>query len=372
MGFMGCRFHGCQKCYSLQTMNTHLNKTMGDLYRDTVRWTERVINSGYKLSVMWECESEQLVKDNKEIRDHLESYSLFTPLSPREALFGGRCETFALHAQSTTEFAIKYVDVQSLYPYVCKNKHYPVGHPRCLIGPDLKKMGTDINRYEGLVKCKVLPPKGLHIPLLPSLINEKLMFVLCRRCAELGNQGKCTHSDNSRALSGTSVSVELQAAVRKGYQILKFYEAWQYDETTVYDPISGSGGLFAQYMNTFMKLKMEASGYPSHCKTDDDKRSYIERVRQQDGITLDPDNIAFNAGRRAVAKLCLNNIWGKFAQTPDRTSKEFVTQTRRFFQLFSDDSFNVSDVQVANDDCVYVTFKKGVEFQTSTLNTNVS
>ena len=371
MGFMGCRFHGCPKCYSLQTMNTQLNKTMGDLYRDTVRWTERVMNSGYKLSVMWECEWEQLVKDNREIREHVESYALSSPLSPREALFGGRCETFALHAQSTTEFVIKYVDVQSLYPYVCKNKHYPIGHPRCLIGPDLKKMGTDINKYEGLVKCKVLPPKGLHIPLLPSHINEKLMFVLCKRCAELGNQGKCTHSDNSRALTGTWVSVELQAAVRKGYRILKFYEAWQYDETTVYDPISGSGGLFAQYMNTFMKLKMEASGYPSHCRTDDDKRSYIERVRQQEGITLDPDNIVFNAGRRAVAKLCLNNIWGKFAQTSDRTSKEFVTQTRRFFQLFSDDCFKVSDVQVVNDDCVYVTFKKGVEFQTSTLNTNV-
>ena len=371
MAFMGCTYHGCQSCYRLQTMNTHLGKTMGDLYRETVRWTERVMSSGYKLSVMWECEWDRMVKENRDISDHVDSYSLSTPLSPRDALFGGRCETFALHAKSTTEFVIKYVDVQSLYPYVCKNKHYPLGHPRCLIGPDLKKFGTDINKFEGLVKCKVLPPRGLHIPLLPSHINDKLMFVLCRTCAENGKGGRCRHSANGRALTGTWVSIELQYAVRKGYEILQFYEAWQYDETTVYDPISGSGGLFARYMNTFMKLKMEASGYPSSCKTEDDKRDYIERVRVHEGISLNPQNIEFNAGRRAVAKLCLNNIWGKFAQTPDRTTKQFVTKPRDFFRLFSDDSFNVSDVQPINDDCVNVSYKKAKEFQTASPNTSV-
>ena len=64
------------------------------------------------------------------------SYSMSSPLTPREALYGGRCETFSLHASCTDTSVIKYVDVQSLYPYVCKNKHYPIGHPRCLIGPD--------------------------------------------------------------------------------------------------------------------------------------------------------------------------------------------------------------------------------------------
>ena len=34
---------------------------------------------------------------------------------------------------------------------------------------------------------------------------------------------------------------------------------WQHDTVTKYDPITGDGGLFAQYMNTFMKIKMEAS-----------------------------------------------------------------------------------------------------------------
>ena len=187
--------------FDLSTMNTHFNKSMGDLYRETMRWIAQVTNSGYMISVMWECEWGNLVKENSEIKEHVESYSLSSPLTPREALYGGRCETFSLHASCTDTSVIKYVDVHSLYPYVCKNKHYPIGHPRCLIGPDLRKLSMDVNKFEGLVKCKVLPPIGLHIPLLPSHIYNKLKFVLSRKCAETENQSICNHSlDLSQAL----------------------------------------------------------------------------------------------------------------------------------------------------------------------------
>ena len=42
---------------------------------------------------------------------------------------------------------------------------------------------------------------------------------------------------------------------------------WLYDTITKYDPSTGAGGLFAQYM----KIKVEASGYPSQCDTDQEK-----------------------------------------------------------------------------------------------------
>ena len=153
----------------------------------------------------------------------------------------------------------------------------------------------DVNKLEGLVKGKVLPPRGLHIPLLSSHINTKLMFVSCRKCAETENQSIYNHSVGDRSLSGPWVSVELQKAVQIGYTLLKVYEVWQYHTVTKYDPITGDGGLFAQYMNTFMKIKMEASGYPSHCDTDLEINKYIERVRAHKGITLRPYNISFNA-----------------------------------------------------------------------------
>ena len=52
-----CHFNGCH----LSTKNTHLNKYMGDLYRGTMKWVSRVTNCGYMLSVMLECEWENLV-----------------------------------------------------------------------------------------------------------------------------------------------------------------------------------------------------------------------------------------------------------------------------------------------------------------------
>ena len=128
-------------------MNTHLNKFMGDLYRDTMRRITRVTIIGYIISVMWECEWDNLVKENSEINEHVERYYLSSPLTLREVLYGGRCETFSLHASCTDTSVIIYVFVQSLYPYVCKNKHYPIGHPRCLIGHELRTFGVAVNKF---------------------------------------------------------------------------------------------------------------------------------------------------------------------------------------------------------------------------------
>ena len=114
-----------------------------------------------------------------------------------------------------------------------KSKHYPVCHPRCLIGPNLR--GLDVNSYEGLIRCKLLPPSGLRIPLLSCHINDKLMFVLYRACAETNNCGVSGHTRSERCLTGMWVSVELQKAVAIGYVIVEIYEAWNYDEMTVCD-----------------------------------------------------------------------------------------------------------------------------------------
>ena len=80
MAFMGCHLHGCHTCFDLSTMNSHLNKSMGDLYRETMIWIARVISVT--------CEWANIVKENSEIKERIESYSLSFPLTPREALYG--------------------------------------------------------------------------------------------------------------------------------------------------------------------------------------------------------------------------------------------------------------------------------------------
>ena len=63
-----------------------------------------------------------------------------------------------------------------------------------------------------------------------------------------------------------------QKVVEVGYTLLKVYEVWQFETIIKYDQNTGDGGLFAEYMNTFMKIKMEASRYPAQCHTDQEKK----------------------------------------------------------------------------------------------------
>ena len=53
-----------------------------------------------------------------------------SPIKTREALYGGRTEAMRLHYKVREgEGTIHYVDVMSLYTYVCKYFKFPVGHP---------------------------------------------------------------------------------------------------------------------------------------------------------------------------------------------------------------------------------------------------
>jgi hypothetical protein len=76
-------------------------------------------------------------------------------------------------------------------------------------------------------------------------------------------------------MSSTWVADELRLAVTKGYKILKVHEVYQYN-VIHYDRESDEGGLFVEYIDTFLKLRTEDSGYPSWVRTPADEDRYIE------------------------------------------------------------------------------------------------
>jgi len=88
------------------------------------------------------------------------------------------------------------------------------------------------------------------------------------------------------------------------------YEVWNYLDSTVYDELTLTGGLFAEYINKFLRLKQQADGWPAWVKTDEDKDRYIREYEEHEGIKLDPSQIEKNEGLRALAKLMLNSFWG--------------------------------------------------------------
>ena len=174
-----------------------------------------------------------------------------------------------------------------------------VGNPRIIT-----ENFDDISTYFGLVKCTVLPPRGLFHPVLPYRTQGKLMFPLCKTCADACNQTPRDHSDSERAIQGTWCSVELEKALEKGYQIVQIHEVWHFPET--------SDDLFKDYIDTFLKIKQEASGYPKDSVTEEQKQHYVDEYLEKSGIHLDHHKIEYNPGLRALAKLMLNSFWGEY------------------------------------------------------------
>ena len=59
------------------------------------------------------------------------------------------------------------------------------------------------------------------------------------------------------------------------------------------------------YVNTFLKMKQETSGWPEWCQSENDKWRYIRDYHEKEGIPLGYNNIKKNPGLRALAKLML-------------------------------------------------------------------
>ena len=102
------------------------------------------------------------------------------------------------------------------------------------------------------------------------------MLILCRKCVLTSNCGECRHkTDEEQALSGTWVVDEVRLAVQKGFRIHDIYEMYEYNVTR-YDTETREVGLFAGYIDTFLKLNTEASGCPAWFRTLADEERYIE------------------------------------------------------------------------------------------------
>ena len=91
--------------------------------------------------------------------------------------------------------------------------------------------------------------------------------------------------------------------------IKKVHEIWNWKEKT--------NELFKDYIDLWLKIKVECSGYPSSCDTDEKKNKFVDDYFINTGIQLDKEKLAKgrNEGARSVSKLCQNCIYGKLLYT---------------------------------------------------------
>ena len=235
----GCFWHGCPRCYARDTLNSVSGKTMQELHCSTVEKIEYLRRQGYNVVEIWECDVNRELKQNEDMKYYFDYYHIAESLERRHALFGGRTNAAKLYHCCQGDEQIRYLDFTSLYPHVNRSKTVPTGHPEIIT----ENFDEDISNYFGLVKCTVLPPRGLFHPVLPYHGQDKLMFALCKTCADTANQSTCTHSDAERAIQGTWCSIELVKALEKGYCIVQMHEVWHF--------LQKSDTLFKEYIDTF-------------------------------------------------------------------------------------------------------------------------
>jgi hypothetical protein len=134
-----------------------------------------------------------------------------SPLVTRDALYGGRTEAVRLHYKIGEGETIQYLDVMSLYPYICKYYKFPIGQAVIHVGDECQDIEAML-RKKGLVKCSILPPRHLYHPVLPFRCSNKLLFCLCKTCAiDLNRETDCSHETVAeRALVGTWVLDEVR------------------------------------------------------------------------------------------------------------------------------------------------------------------
>ncbi|XP_022201924.1 uncharacterized protein LOC120353948 [Nilaparvata lugens] len=231
--------------------------------------------------------------------------------------------------------------------------YYPVGHPVKFKKP--KKYNPE---WFGLIKCKVLAPRGLYHPVLP-VKTEKLLFPLCIKCAK-DKTKVCEHTDEQRIFSGTWTTIEINKALEKGYKVLEINEVWHFKQK--------SNDLFKGYIRDFMKIKLETSPWQKDFKTVEE---YMVAVKNGVGIELDQNMIVDNPGKRAVAKICLNSLWGKFGQRTNMTQTKYVTEAFEFYKILLDDSLDKTNITLVNDNIVQISYNKKDDFVENANNINV-
>ena len=352
--FQGCFTHGCPTCYPNrhETHVRHFDRSLQDVYESALQKIQRLKQQGYTVVQIWECEWNRLKDTSLDIRTFVTQLQFIEPLNPRDAFCGGRTNAVKLYHHVTPSQKIHYIDVTSLYPWVNKTCVYPKGHPTITYTPG----HTDIHQYFGLIQCQILPPRQLYHPVLPYRHDDKLLFPLCAACVEqempkrpLQRTSECVHTDRQRVLTGTWCTPELEKAVELGYQVQYIYEVWHFDDTCE--------GLFRDYVNTWLKIKQEASGWPKDDMSEEAKQDYIQKYFEHEGIQLEYDKIKKNPGLRTLAKLMLNSMWGKFGQRLNKTQIQTFDDPQAFHRFLNTDTMDVRHVSVVNDQMVEVHYQ---------------
>ena len=281
--------------------------------------------AGYTVKTIWECEwSKQKALMAQARRKAIEQQASDEHIQIRDALFGGRTECVNTYVKCTQGQKIFHFDITSEYPTVNALDDYPVDFKQ-VYKPTIEEIMDD--SFIGIVKCSVVPPKDLYIPVLPDRVkaadgSEQLMFHL-------------------KPMKGVWASVELKKAIEKGYKIT-ILAGYKYKRYT---------GLMKGYVEKFLKMKTCNGGVLS--KEECDKLNHEHKQLGLD-ILISPNETSNNPRMNEIAKLCLNSLCGKYGQRSNLESYEFYDESKYnvFINRLLSNKIATKGWNIINENCV--------------------
>uniref|UniRef100_A0A914M466 DNA-directed DNA polymerase n=1 Tax=Meloidogyne incognita TaxID=6306 RepID=A0A914M466_MELIC len=351
----GCCWHACGKCYPDDNIVLPNGKAAGK-QREMDKKRLEFIKSQINVEVFWECEIKTMLEKNMEMRQKFEEYVDNGPIDIRSAFYGGRTGPLKLFHTAQQGEKISYFDVTSLYPFINVTTNYPIGHPNVhILNEDVNWSKATDNKYElAILKVFVIPPRKIDVPILPVKSNDRLLFPLCLACAKNNPEGSvqedysCHHTDQQRDWVSTCTSIELNMALDEGYRVTKLFRVLEYT--------SSDNTLFRSYIAEFMAQKIHSSGFDDSIKNNfEAEEQFIRECAENFDIIIDRNKMIPNKGKRTQAKLCLNNLWGRFSLRNFGLSQCTITDSPATWRKIVDDpSKEVSSVDELTTDIILI------------------
>ena len=170
------------------------------------------------------------------------------------------------------------------------------------------------------------------------------MFPLCCTCAE--NEEKGRNEENCICHS----------------QSLDIYKVLHWPSNEQIDSSTGRGGLFNEYINMFLYIKTQASGYPNSVCTLKQRQEYMEEYACNEGVILDLQLIECNPSLRSIAKLALNSLYGKFGQCSNMSKMAYITCYEKLYDVLTNQTKVIKDFHVLDTGTIVMEYVQSKEF----------
>lgn len=331
--FLKCSYWGCPHCYRDIVEQNDIVPGRGLRAEDVRIHYELVmyhLNSNYKVVSIWQ-------HDFQTAFYHPYLLNCINQMTPSDCFYGGRTEVFKLYCNSLKfpEDEILYYDVTSLYPSVYAQCVLPIGSPNYYIGYNCARERLDPNhpeRYFGYVRIKIRPPNTDRIGLLPQRDKQtqRLTFPV-------------------HPMEGCWFTEEVYLAMENGYVVEEIYEVYHWNA------YQRSDQYLRGYVGFFLRMKQESEGWKklgasSDTPSPEEQEQIADALYIQNGhlARIRPSFVKLDPVMRALAKLFLNSLWGKWAQKQARNFHTTVYGQQQLSSLIGDTTVERSSLMFRN------------------------